>query len=223
MGAEHNFGPFTDEDDGTHIPGKTTVALKDDEAARDALANVQTGACYLLNDGTNSFFEIWNGTSWLRVSDDDHDALDGLSDDDHAAMYWLGTSTIVDAVAALDMGSNHLLLTGAPSGASRVTDHIDDIHDITAASAVKAQDIDNTKVTSGLQQHYTGTISGNGTAFIALPSGITAIISISLICTDGADGDLQLGIWGTVAYEHLVIKNTKVFSRDYSFRLRYCT
>ena len=223
MEREHNFGANTDEDDGTHIPGKTTVVLKDSTVVRNALSDVQTGACYLLDDGTNMYFEVWTGAAWLRISDNDHDALAGLTDDDHGEMYWLGTSVVTDAAAILDMGGEHLSTAAVPTLATRVVDHIDDIHDITTIAAIKAQDIIQDKVTSATQQSFTGTVAGSGYVGCALASNITAMLSITLECTDGADGDLELGIMPYTYPNSYVIHNARITAKDYRLHLRYCT
>ncbi len=108
MGAEHNFGPYTDLDDGSHIRGGTTVALKDDLTARDALTDMENGALFCMEDGSDVVLCVFvTGTGWVEVSSLDHASLLNLDVNVHTQYLLRSGGTMT---GDLDMGGQHLLM-----------------------------------------------------------------------------------------------------------------
>lgn len=75
MGQEHQFGPYTDEDTGRHIPGKTTVLSQGNAAAMAAVTNMQEGALYLMEDGVDLQLHAYLSGSWVTLGSVDHAIL----------------------------------------------------------------------------------------------------------------------------------------------------
>jgi hypothetical protein len=220
MEREHNWGYDTENDDGTHIPGQTTVALKDDSAARAALSDMQDGAIYVEDDGAGDVkLYVYNGSTWADFTSADHADLADLDADDHD--YWLKTEVLDAEDYTLDMDGNHLEVSSVPTNTLRVTDHIYDIHDITGPDAVKDDSIDETKVYRADTVSGSGEVSGNGGIVdISLPSDTIAIVGIDFECTDGEDDALRLGVRVNVsgqAQANLSLMNSKLFARDYRY------
>jgi hypothetical protein len=129
MEVEHNFGPDTEKDDGSHRPGKVTVAQKGNSTVRDALSNPQAGSLYLLDDGSGDLeLHLYYGDAWNKISSLNHADLDGLSDNDHP-QYVLATAG--DTIEAnLDMGNFQLEFTGGSSDFFLLYGHREDSHPI---------------------------------------------------------------------------------------------
>lgn len=219
MEREHNFGYDTEADDGTHRPGKTTVALRDSEAVRLALANMQDGAVYVqIESGVLTLYVYIEGTGWTALSTNAHHDLEGLSDDDHE-QYWLLTEGIDDPTVSLDMGGNLLSIPGSITGALKVEDHVDvtNPHPVTTGDAIKADDLPKRIITEpGVLISDSGTLSvGEEKKIpnIVVPvgwdySGVTAIdlfadASVFLgIITDPAEPCPNWGLYNSDSVSH---------------------
>ena len=139
MEREHNWGSFTEEDDGTHRPGQTGVALRGNTATRAALADMQEGAVYVNNE--TGEVEIFNGTNWLSFTPTgsiSHASLDGLDEHDHT-QYW-NRHEGLDSTDPLDMNGHFVLGTGSISGGVRVHDHLTTPNPVIDAAAASANE-----------------------------------------------------------------------------------
>ena len=83
MMAEHEWGPASDLNDGSHILGGTSVLATGDAAAMAAITGMQQGALFLQNTGTDLNLMIYRSGNWEPLSTLDHDLLTGRTDDDH--------------------------------------------------------------------------------------------------------------------------------------------
>ena len=86
MEIGHNFGPYTDKDDGSHRGGHVEVMVKDDSTARDLLTDVRVGGLYLLEDGADLKLCICTSVGpivWEEISTLDHGSLSNLDADTH--------------------------------------------------------------------------------------------------------------------------------------------
>lgn len=110
MEQEHNWGPYTDKDDGSHRRGYVRVLLKGDST--DDVSNPQEGSLYLLDPGGTSYLElfIYYDGSWHKIHTGDHGELDGLGDDDHSQYAKKSAGTVVDGI---DMDGNKILIPSA--------------------------------------------------------------------------------------------------------------
>ncbi len=109
MEVGHNFGPYTDEDDGTHRGGHVEVMVKDDSAARDLLTDVRVGGLYLLEDGSDLKLCICTSVGpvvWEEISSLDHGELDDLDAHDHTQYL----KTTGGLVTGLDLGGNKIIM-----------------------------------------------------------------------------------------------------------------
>lgn len=232
MEREHNFGYNTELDDGTHRPGLTTVALMDDAATMAALTDMQDGAVYVQDDGTDIKVHVYNGATWTDFTKDDHGSLEGLSDDDHED-YWLLTENLDASDETLNMGSNHLDVTGTVTGGLKVSDHITDLHDITAATAVKAADLPSTVLKSdpyNIQDRtFSGVLTGTGagkTQICTIGNDCIAVIGVTLRLTSGgaSDGDILLGcIAGVSAGQNanFAVRNDTLLAKSFIMHVYY--
>lgn len=111
MEIEHNFGPYTDKDDGSHIPGKTTVLLEGDETTRDALTDVQEGGLYLLDDGSSLQLQVYLSGAWVDVGSLSHGDMEGLDlANDHPQYAYNAEGEQLDLTGSdLDMNENSLI------------------------------------------------------------------------------------------------------------------
>jgi hypothetical protein len=117
MGQEHQFGPFTNEDTGGHIPGKTTVLGQGDATALAAVTNMQEGALYLLEDGTDLRVQVYLSSSWVQLGSADHLLLSGTNDDDHPGLLKKDGGIMV---GDLDMGTDKIITSEATAGSSGI-------------------------------------------------------------------------------------------------------
>jgi len=83
MEVEHEWGPGSDINDGSHIMGGTSILDTGDATAMAALTGMQQGALFLLNTGTDLQLMIYLSGTWTALSTVDHDQLTGTTDDDH--------------------------------------------------------------------------------------------------------------------------------------------
>jgi hypothetical protein len=83
MSVEHEWGPGSDLNDGSHIPGGTSVLDTGDATTLAAVTGMQQGALYLKNTGTDLNLMIYKSGAWQALSTMDHDLLTGRTDDDH--------------------------------------------------------------------------------------------------------------------------------------------
>lgn len=113
MEIEHNWGPYTNEDDGSHIPGETTVMLKGNATTRDALTNVQEGALYFLSDGGTIELYVYTSSAWVKATDVDHGSYSNLLSDSHPEYVLKGLDETM--TEALDMGGNDVINASPPS------------------------------------------------------------------------------------------------------------
>ena len=112
MEREHNFGPYNDADDGSHIGGATTVLLKGNAATRDGLTNVQEGALYFLDDSGNKELYIYTSGAWVKATELDHGALTDLTEDTHTHYAKKAGDSLT---GALDMAGNRVIISSPPA------------------------------------------------------------------------------------------------------------
>ncbi len=113
MEIEHNWGQYTDIDDGSHGPGRVTVMLKGDAAVRDALTDVQEGALYFLSDSGTIELYIYTSGAWVKTTDIDHASFSNLLADSHVNYL---KKDLTDAMTeALDMGGYDIVNASPPA------------------------------------------------------------------------------------------------------------
>ena len=64
MSLEHEWGPTSEKNDGSHRSGETQVALNGTQTERDALLDMRTGALFVRTDGDAPNLDYYNGTLW---------------------------------------------------------------------------------------------------------------------------------------------------------------
>lgn len=150
MEVAHNFGQYTTKDDGSHRGGFVKVLLKGDSAARDALANVQTGSLYLLETGGKLQLQIYDGASWNNIGVTDHGDLSGLAGLDHPQYIEVAGDTMTGPISGDGIGAEvYMPLSNQAVQASLLTyyhavgghsslGNIDAIEDASALAAVFA-------------------------------------------------------------------------------------
>ena len=109
MEVGHNFGPYTDKDDGTHRGGYVEVIVKSDAADRAALVDVQVGGLYLLEDGLDLKLCICSSIGpvvWTEISSLDHGELDDLDADSHTQYL----KTTGGVVTGLNLGAQKIIM-----------------------------------------------------------------------------------------------------------------
>ena len=111
MEEEHNFGPFTAKDDGSHIGGKVQILVMDDAAAEAALSNEQEGALFLRDDGAFLQLRLFTGGAWQDVESLDHGELTGLvTGHDHTDLFLNQLSeTVALPGTDLELNANDLI------------------------------------------------------------------------------------------------------------------
>lgn len=114
MEIEHEWGPFSTKDDGSHRLGLTSVA----DAGSSAPSGAHPGALYLRNDGGDlrlfMYFDPAGGTdySWNMITTKDHAQLTNRSlVSAHSVYLPLSNGTVTGDI---DMGGYHFR-TGAPA------------------------------------------------------------------------------------------------------------
>lgn len=137
MEIEHNWGPYNLDDDdrmiddGTHIPGKTTILAIGDYDDITDYTNPQEGALYVARDeeeSGNMQIYIYYSSAWHKISEFDHGALSDLTGVGVHPQYLLLTGGTIDGV--LNMGGSALYLdtsssigSGMVVGKHRESDH----------------------------------------------------------------------------------------------------
>ncbi len=101
MSVEHEWGPGSELNDGSHIMGGTSVLDTGDLAARNALSGMQEGSLFLMNTGTDLNLCIYDDATWKLLSTVDHDALTGTTDNDHP-QYLQKDGGVMDAALNMD-------------------------------------------------------------------------------------------------------------------------
>lgn len=108
MEPEHNWGPYVGKDDGSHRGGYVTACDKGDAAARAAYSDMQTGALFLLTDGSDLKLCVYiSGTGWVEISSIDHGILSNLDQDTHT-QYLLKAGGSMSG--NLEMGGENILM-----------------------------------------------------------------------------------------------------------------
>lgn len=182
MEREHNFGSYADEDDGTHILGKTTVLLTGNAAALAAVANMQEGALFLQDDGTNLELFLYTSAAWVNITDDAHGSMANLTDDLCHTQYML-KDTAYDLGMTFDMNDQRLS-TLAAAGVPLVADHPYDVspHSVAANTALLGDSIDFiTKLGNTYSYSLSGSLhslAGVNTMLVALPTNLLAILAM---------------------------------------------
>lgn len=182
MSVEHNFSYRNDEDDGSHIPGETTVALKDTAGVRDALTDMQDGAVYVADDGAGNtaVFVYTVGIGWEEFTDNDHVSLENLDGIGHNDVYFLRTDDIIVTDKSLDMGGNVLAVGGDVTRLIRAKDHINEIHDVTSAAAFADGHLSSYELKDIFVGTIEGSISPGQTKRVGFGFPLVAIVSINL-------------------------------------------
>lgn len=106
MSPGHNWGPYTEKDDGSHRGGYVQVMDKGDAAAMAAVSDPQEGCLFLVEDGSKLSIYCYYDAAWNLIGSNDHGELTGLTDDDHA-QYLKKDGGLMEA--NLNMGSNFLI------------------------------------------------------------------------------------------------------------------
>lgn len=76
MSREHEWGPLSEKNDGSHKGGSVQIALNGAQAERDALLNVSTGALFVRTDTSPIGIDYYNGATWEQApSNLSHDNL----------------------------------------------------------------------------------------------------------------------------------------------------
>jgi hypothetical protein len=120
MEQEHNWGPYTEKDDGSHRPGFVRVMKRGIEDGGDSpsdMSNPQEGALYLLQASGDNYMHlyVYYDGSWVKLTTGDHGELTGLSDHDHEQY----VQTASFEPRGLDMGNNKINVPGATGTAAR--------------------------------------------------------------------------------------------------------
>lgn len=173
MEREHNWGPYTDKDDGTHIPGKTTVLGIGSYANRTSYSNPQEGALYVAEDegeSGNMQIYIYYNSDWHKISELDHGSLTNLTDVGAHTMYLLKTGGTVDGKIA--MGGNDLILSSYSGGIGSgfvVGQHMGLCHTMISDVCIPDGEITLGKLKIS-NASYSGTINNNSQDDISLSS-----------------------------------------------------
>jgi hypothetical protein len=112
MEVEHEWGPNSGLDDGRHKKGYMQITDVGDSTARAAITNPQEGSLFLLEDSGFLKLQVYTDGAWEMVGTNYHDALAGLSDDDHPQYLKKAGGTFT---GSLDAGGNAITL---PNGTS---------------------------------------------------------------------------------------------------------
>jgi hypothetical protein len=169
MEPEHNWGPCADKDDGSHRGGYVTVLDKGDEAARDAVANMQDGALFLMQVGDDLQLQLYiAGTGWVQAGTLDHGALSNLDQNTHT-QYLLKTGGVM--AGDFNMGSYSLeLATGLATQLGFVQiPHMDEEHPgLGNKAVVKDGDIGRAKLLWHTSANYWSPM-GSERVYITVP------------------------------------------------------
>ena len=216
MEREHNWGPFTDSDDGSHIAGKTTVLLTGDAVALAAVADMQEGALFLQDDGTNLELFLYTGAAWVSITNDVHGNMENLTDDLAHEQYMLKDTAYV-LEDTFDMNDQRLS-TLAAVGVPLVADHPYDF-DPHAVLAYTALADDSIVLLDALSTtylvHYSGQLSRGGAAAnvnLVLASDTIAVIGLRLQAMEGPD-DWVVGCIPNAGYPHICIRKDEIGAR----------
>lgn len=194
MSREHNWSWRTDKDDGTHRPGKTSIALREDGAP--AVSDPEEGAVYVDDDGSGAVqVMIWHNGAWESFSNTEHGNLAGLGEDDHP--YVLHTGDVDLPNVDLDMGGHRLTVTGPVNGALKVYPHVYEAHEV-GPDAIPDNHISSSKrVSHSNMVNDERGISAGAIHVYQLPGNLRAITGISFY------GHPNLRLGAVVASENL--------------------
>lgn len=219
MGEEHNFGPFTDEDDGTHIPGKTTVLLTGNAAALAALTDMEEGSLFLQDDGSNLELFLYTSAAWLSITDDVHGSMANLTDDLCHEDYMLKDTAYIleDTFDMNDQRLSTLVAAGVPLVADHPYDN--DPHSVAASSAIATDTVDFWTGLANTYKYSISTVISKGgapsTQLLVLPTNAVAVVAFVLQAHDGAD-DWQVGCIPDAGVPHIAIRDSSVFAHSCS-------
>lgn len=223
MEREHNWGPSTDEDDGTHIPGKTTVLLTGNAAALAAVANMQEGALFLQDDGTNLELFVYTSAAWVSITDDVHGSMANLTDDLCHTQYMLKDSAY-DLSMTFNMNDQRLS-TLAAAGVPLVADHPydDSPHSVAAYTALANDSLNfDTVLDSGYLFNLYGLLSEGLTAknfIVAMPTNIRAILTIVMFTSNNQETRWHLGSFPTIRYANVCFRRDALTLADMSYSI----
>lgn len=191
--VEHNVGYTTESDDGTHIPGKTTVALMDDAAALAALSDMQDGAVYVQDDGANIKVYVYiDGTGWVDFTNDDHGQLENLALDSAHDQYWVADDDLDASDSTLNMGGNYLEVSGTVTGGLKVSEHVVNGHTLISATALKDGTLGRQHLSVNVSTVTDFHVAHGEFIYFEVPSTAKAILAISIKSSAG-NGPIYLG------------------------------
>lgn len=205
MSREHNWSWRSEKDDGTHRPGKTSIALREDGAP--AVSDPEEGAVYVDDDGSGAVqVMIWHEGAWESFSSTEHGNLEGLGEDDHP--YVLHTGNVDLPAVDLNMGGHRLTVTGSVDGALKVNPHVYQAHEF-GADAIPDNHISSSKrVSSTVLINDLRNIEAGDIHVYQLPGNLRAITGISFY----GHPNLVLGAYTTSVNlgNHLAVRNNSV-------------
>lgn len=205
MSREHNWSWRTDKDDGTHRPGKTSIALREDGAP--AVSDPEEGAVYVDDDGSGAVqVMIWHNGAWESFSNTEHGNLAGLGEDDHS--YVLHTGDVDIPNVDLNMGGHRLTVTGSVKGALKMNPHVYEAHEV-GPDAIPDNHISSSKRVSHSTLINDGrNIPALTTHVYQLPGNLRAITGISFY----GHSNLLLGAFVSSANpgNHLAVHNSSI-------------
>lgn len=221
MEIGHNFGPYTDKDDGSHRGGHVEVMVKDDSAARDLLVDVRVGGLYLLEDGADLKLCICTSVGpvvWEEVSSLDHGSLDNLDIDTHTQYL----KTTGGDVTGLNLGLQKIIMPTDEHQQRGLVQyyHAEHSHPVIGnEDAIKTITRDKLYILSTSQS---GVVPA--AAAPEVPRYITFDLNGSLVFLpnfyySGAgylDGRLVMRETG-----HIAIRRVSIFGGDHNYRLNY--
>lgn len=217
MEAEHNFGPYSDKDDGSHRPGRTTVLLEGDTATRDALSP-QEGALYLLDDGEFLQLQGYFSGAWTDIATLDHGELSDLVVGNPHPQYILNVEGELsgDADSLLDMNGNqvHVEVYSESFAGMTLYRHRSQEHPSLGSHSVIKDGAVPISYLVNRQVSWAGEIGGLTTVIFSLPSS-AAVLAPNLYSDDPDSVLITTGIPGEFGFG---IRNDTIGAVDVSIR-----
>ena len=134
MEREHEWGPYSSKNDGSHKAGSVSCLLRGSTIVRDGLVDPQTGAMYLNTDGIGKRLDYYNGTIWEdTLTSTEHNVLADKDDGHPHPQYMLYNG---NELHTLNAQGNRITITqpeasnillGSHAKASLISHDIDDL------------------------------------------------------------------------------------------------
>ena len=199
MSREHNFGYTSEKDDGTHRPGKTTVASKSSTVNP---TDADTGSLHFYSSGTVRQLKLKKpDDTWTTLSENKHSTLVGTTTSTgHDDVYVRNDQDFSDVAVTVNMGGNKLYAMEdySPLGAKVMTtrNHLPEIvHTIASVDqSVRETTLTPNKISSG--NVYILTFSGSLSMYSGqrwdLPGFMRTLVGIEF---SGSSPNLVLGCY----------------------------